>query len=89
MPSLEAYPDLLTTEDVAAILRKSPQVVRRMFSTGDLPAVHIGARWYLPKARLVELVEGRRGCSPCDRVAPASEAGHDGRAPAHLSMRER
>lgn len=89
MPSLEAYPDLLITEDVAAILRKSPQVVRRMFSTGDLPAVRIGARWYLPKARLMELVEGRGGCTPCDRVAPADGAVHDGQAPAHLSMRER
>lgn len=84
MPSLEAYPDLLVTEDVCAILRKSPQVVRRMFSTGELPAVHIGARWYLPKSRLVELFEGRRGCSPCDRVAPADESGNVSQAPAHL-----
>lgn len=59
MPSLESYPDLLTTEEVAAILRKSDQVIRRMFGSGELPAVRIGHRWYMPKARLLEIIEGR------------------------------
>lgn len=51
-------PDLLTTEEVAAILRKSNQVIRRMFNAGELPAVRIGHRWYMPKARLIEIVNG-------------------------------
>lgn len=86
LPSLDAYPELLLTEDVSALLRKSPQVVRRMFSSGELPAVRIGHRWYLPKARLVELVEGRRGGNPCDRVAIADGSGSASQAHGHSSI---
>lgn len=56
--TINEAPDLLTTEEVAAILRKSHQVVRRMFSSGELPAVRIGHRWYMPKARLLDIVDG-------------------------------
>lgn len=74
MLSLENRPELLTTEDVTELLGKSEQSVRRMFRTGELPAVLIGRRWYMPKHRLIELVEGRGGRHPHDRNAEAARA---------------
>lgn len=35
---------LLTTEEVAAILRVSPRTVRRMGESGELERVHVGSR---------------------------------------------
>lgn len=47
---------LLTTNEVAGILRTSTQVIRRMIARGDIPAVQIGRRWYVPEARFNELI---------------------------------
>lgn len=47
---------LLTTNEVAGILKTSTQVIRRMIARGDIPAVQIGRRWYVPEARFNELI---------------------------------
>lgn len=52
------YGDVLTVEDLAQILRLSVKTVQRQCKRGDLPAVSIGRRWYVPKARLVAFLLG-------------------------------
>ncbi len=51
------YGDLMTASEVAQVVQQSPQTVRRLMATGQLPACRIGTRWYTPKTRLVEFVE--------------------------------
>ena len=53
------YPELLTSEHVAEILSITPQTARSYMRNGELPgSFHVGARWYMPKAKLIELVDG-------------------------------
>lgn len=47
---------LLTTNEVAGMLKTSTQVIRRMIMRGDIPAVQIGRRWYVPEPRFNELI---------------------------------
>lgn len=52
---------LLRSEDVAALLGLSTQVVRRKFRDGTLPAIKIGAFWYVRDSDLEGLFEKRGG----------------------------
>lgn len=52
----EGYGDLLTVDDLAEILHVSRKSAQTRCNRGDLPAVLIGRRWYVPKARLVEFL---------------------------------
>lgn len=52
---------LLRSEDVAELLGLSPQVVRRKFRNGELPAVKLGAFWYTPVSDLEKLFEIEAG----------------------------
>lgn len=53
------YPDLLKSADVAEILRQSPQTVRRLMASGEIPgAFKVGAFWYVAKAAFARFVEG-------------------------------
>lgn len=52
----EGYGDMLTVDDLAAILHISRKTVQHQCKRGDLPAVSIGRRWYVPKTRLVEFL---------------------------------
>ena len=54
----EGYGDMLDVSDLAEILRINPKTVQRQCRRGDLPAIRIGARWYVPKIRLIEHVMG-------------------------------
>lgn len=47
---------LFTTDEVAEMLKTSTQVIRRMITRGDIPAVQIGHRWYVPEVRFNELI---------------------------------
>ncbi|WP_413469734.1 helix-turn-helix domain-containing protein [Slackia isoflavoniconvertens] len=47
---------LFTTGEVASMLKTSVQMTRRMINRGDIPAVKIGRRWYVPEARFNELI---------------------------------
>lgn len=72
---------LLTTEEVAEILRVSPRTVRRMGASGDLERIHVGRRLtrYTPDSlaafigNVPETTEGEPASSP-------SEEGSDGPA---------
>lgn len=47
---------LLCVADVARILSASNQTVQRMAARGDIPAVKIGRRWYVPEDRFNDFV---------------------------------
>lgn len=49
-------PDLLTVAQMAAALGASENTVRSLCRAGELPAVHIGRRWYVHRAKLNELM---------------------------------
>lgn len=47
---------LYTAQEVAGMLHLSVDHTRREMRAGRLPAVKIGRKWYLPEARLNELI---------------------------------
>ena len=47
---------LLSVKDVSKALSITEQTTRRMMTRGDIPAVQIGNRWYVPEARFNELI---------------------------------
>lgn len=49
----------LTVEEVAEILRASPQTVRNMIKRGEIPAIRIGRPWLIKKSDLDRILEGR------------------------------
>ena len=49
-------PKLYTAQEVAGMLHLSVDHTRREMRSGRLPAVKIGRKWYLPEARLNELI---------------------------------
>ena len=49
-------PDLLTVEQMADALGLAQNTVRSLCRSGELPAVHIGRRWYVPRAKLNEFL---------------------------------
>lgn len=58
---LAGYPDVLTVDEVAGILRTSPRTVRTLASRDQLPgAFKVGGTWRFHKARLRALIEGGR-----------------------------
>ena len=50
--------ELRSTEDVSATLGVSSETVRRLMRNGDLPAVKIGRRWYMPDSAFNKLIGG-------------------------------
>lgn len=56
----DGFPDLLTTVHLAKITGQCEATVRALCAKGDLPAVRIGRRWYVPKTSMVAYVEGRK-----------------------------
>lgn len=53
------FPDLLTVQHMSWILGMCEKTVRKLCGDGTLPAVEIGERTYVPKARLIEYVTAR------------------------------
>jgi GAF domain-containing protein len=54
MPLTMKLPSLLTVEEVAAAIRRHPEVVRRQARDGRLPGEKIGRVWFFRPERLVE-----------------------------------
>lgn len=61
------YGDMLTVDDLATILHVSRKTIQKQCKRGNLPAISIGRRWYVPKARLVEFLLNDRD-SQADRL---------------------
>ena len=51
-------PDLLTPKDLARLTGQCEATMRALCAKGELPAVRIGKRWYVPKTSFREYVEG-------------------------------
>ena len=51
-----ASPDRFTVEQMAEMLGLSTNTVRSLCRNGQIPAVHIGRRWYVPRAKLNEFL---------------------------------
>ncbi len=47
---------LLTVEDLAALLRVDRWTVRRWIRAGQIPAVRLGGRFYVPRRAFEELI---------------------------------
>ncbi len=62
-PLFEGYPEMMTVEQVAETSGIHPRQVRYQCSRGELPAVHIGRRWYVSKTKLAQMFETREGRS--------------------------
>ncbi len=60
---------LVTTRDVAALMRVDKSTVYRMAEDGRLPAIKVGRQWRFPEDRLLEWLAGR--ASPAAATAPA------------------
>lgn len=54
----EQYGDLLNVSDICEITGMSAQTVRRCVERGEIPGCKIGRRWFVPKSRFIEFVEG-------------------------------
>jgi len=52
--------ELLTTAEVAKILRVSDKTVLRIIEAGQLPAVRVGKRWRVSRADLQEYLSRQR-----------------------------
>lgn len=48
----------LTVSEVAEELNTSADQVRKLLQRGKIPAVHIGARWYVPIGQFAALLDG-------------------------------
>ncbi|MHB8732040.1 MAG: helix-turn-helix domain-containing protein [bacterium] len=58
--STRRQPGFLTPEEVAAALRVSPSVVRRLLRRGDLPSVRVGRAWRVDEEDLRRWIRRRR-----------------------------
>lgn len=54
----EKYGPAMRPSAVAEFLNCHPSHVRAMCKKGDLPAVRIGDRWFVPTAKLAALFDG-------------------------------
>ena len=54
---LEKYGPLMRTADVADVLKCHQSHVRAMCQDGELPAIQIGKRWFVPTAKMAALWE--------------------------------
>lgn len=50
-------PEHYTTTEAAAKLRMTPDGVLKRIKRGELPAVHVGRRWLIPRASLDAMLQ--------------------------------
>lgn len=55
---------LLTTHDVAALLKVKEATIRRWIRDGDLPALHIGREWRIAAIQIEEFLKVRATVVP-------------------------
>jgi excisionase family DNA binding protein len=58
MAALDGCPEMLTVVDLAKLLRMPQSTVRALCARGELPAQHIGRRWFVPRAHLLARWDG-------------------------------
>ena len=55
--NISELPDILTLEDMAALLRVHQKTVRTMALEGTIPAFRAGRLWRFKKTRVIEWLE--------------------------------
>ncbi len=60
---------LLTTKEVADMLRMRIETITRKAEQGLLPAIKVGGRWRIPQGRLDEWLREKEAISPMTRGA--------------------
>jgi excisionase family DNA binding protein len=64
--------DVLTGDEVAAILRVSRDTVYRLSARGELPGRKVGRIWRFPKSAIEEYLRGERDLNAAElRSSPA------------------
>jgi|InofroStandDraft_1065614.scaffolds.fasta_scaffold233898_2 excisionase family DNA binding protein len=56
--TLEAMPDVLTADDLAAFLRTTRQNVYKILKSGAIHSVKVGRAYRVPKCHLIEFLRG-------------------------------
>ena len=51
-----ARSELMTVPDLAELFGVGESTARRWCASGEVPAVMVGRRWYVPRSRLMEFV---------------------------------
>jgi excisionase family DNA binding protein len=74
--TLAMSPRFLTPEEVASLLRVSPEAVRRLLRRGALPAIRIGRAWRVEEADLQRWI--RREAPRTARTAARGANGRGG-----------
>jgi len=64
--SLDDYPDVLNLEEVATILRRSPDRTRSWLRTGEIHAVRVGGQWRVAKSVLIAFLSGEEARGVAD-----------------------
>jgi len=72
--SVLADTELLTTGEVARLLKVRPRTVRRWMIAGILPATRIGARWLVPSDALTERLDPCAAPRHFQHAAPRTPA---------------
>lgn len=54
--------DLMTLDEVAALLKVDPSTVSRMIRRGEMKGVHIGRSVRVMRSDLAEFIEQSKGC---------------------------
>lgn len=70
------WPEVLTTEEAAALLRVSPDVLLRLSREGQVPGARLGGRWRYSRSLLEEMLADRN-----------PKAAHEGRGDAGRAAR--
>jgi len=82
------WPEVLTTEEAAALLRVSPDVLLRLSREGQVPGARLGGRWRYSRPLLEEMLADRspktahQGRGDAGRAAHASRLARAAQDPA-------
>lgn len=61
---MTGLPDLLTPDNVRALMSNgvmTTQTIRKACADGSIPAIKIGRRWFIPKERFFDFLNGKEG----------------------------
>lgn len=73
------WPEVLTTEEAAALLRVSPDVLLRLSREGQVPGARLGGRWRYSRSLLEEMLADRSPKAAHQGRGDAGRAAHASR----------
>lgn len=73
------WPEVLTTEEAAALLRVSPDVLLRLSREGQVPGARLGGRWRYSRPLLEEMLADRSPKTAHEGRGDAGRAAHAAR----------